>query len=87
MKIVSQPSGYFVLDIPETIKSGEKAECKLKVNYMQLGHSFEKSITLEINDQVNSRFTIPVIRRLIGNQAKVGTDKTKTPEKKSPGGH
>ena len=74
--IVGEPPGYFQLDIPETIASGEKAECLLTVNPEYLGdNSFEKSITLELDDASKTRFTIPVVRRLIGKKA--GTSSTK----------
>ena len=66
VKIISAPSGYFTLNIPETIKIGETAECSLKVNPDYLDIPFEKSITFEANNPKNTRFTLPVIRRLIG---------------------
>lgn len=89
IEILSEPYGYFVLDLPKTVKAGEAVECALKVNYMQLGHSFNKSITIGLNDPVNSRFTIPVVRRLIGDQAtanKANKTKTQPQQDKKPGG-
>ncbi|MCP4566403.1 MAG: DUF1573 domain-containing protein [FCB group bacterium] len=92
LEILSEPYGYFVLDIPKTIKAGEAIDCELKVNYMQLGHSFNKSITIGLNDPINSRFTIPIVRRLIGHQAtanktnKANKPKAQPQQDKKPGG-
>lgn len=68
LSIVSQPYGYFKLDIPDKIKAGKSVEAKLKVNEEFLSSAFEKSITLEVGDMAQSRFSIPVIRRFIGTQ-------------------
>lgn len=85
ISLVGTPPGYFQVTLPEVIKAGQTAECKLKVNPEFLAGAFEKSITLELSDMAQSRFTIPVIRRLIGEQ-KVeetppphGATATKTP--------
>jgi hypothetical protein len=83
VSVVGSPPGYFQVEIPETVKAGESAECKLKVNPEFLETAFEKSITLELSDAAQTRFTVPVIRRLIGAQSKknTGTKATTTPEK------
>ena len=68
IKIVSQPPGYFDIKIPEAVKAGATAECMLKVNPEYLAGAFEKSVTIELSDKAQTRFTIPVVRRLIGSQ-------------------
>ncbi|MEE9441843.1 MAG: DUF1573 domain-containing protein [candidate division Zixibacteria bacterium] len=68
LKIVSEPYGYLQIDLPDEVKAGETAECKIKVNEDHLNQSFEKSITLELNDPTKTRFSIPIIRRLIGGK-------------------
>jgi len=68
VKVAGAPPGYFDVELPETIKSGETAECKLMVRDDHLAEAFEKSITLELTDQAQSRFSVPVIRRFIGQQ-------------------
>lgn len=83
IKLVSQPPGYFNIEIPETVKAGATAECKLKVNPEYLEGAFEKSITIELSDKAHSRFTIPVARRLIGSQ---NTAKPQTPGSPATGG-
>jgi hypothetical protein len=74
IKVVSQPYGYFKLDIPKKVKAGRTIECKLKVNKDKLKEEFQKSITVELNDAAKTRFTIPVIRRFI--DAKPGSEST-----------
>lgn len=69
VKVIDEPPGYFKIESPKVIKKGTKADVKLKVNKQYLDEAFEKSITLEFNDAAKSRFTIPVVRRLIGQQA------------------
>lgn len=64
--VAGAPQGYFQLTLPKTLKAGETAECKLKVNAAHLAEPFEKSVTLELTDASKTRFTIPVIRRFIG---------------------
>jgi hypothetical protein len=66
LKIVSEPFGYLEIDLPDEVKAGESAECKIKVKEDHLNQSFEKSITLELNDPTKTRFSVPIIRRLIG---------------------
>jgi hypothetical protein len=69
VKVIDEPPGYFKIEPPKVIKKGTRADLKLKVNKQYLDETFEKSITLEFNDPAKSRFTIPVVRRLIGQQA------------------
>ncbi len=80
MTLVSLPRGYFQLDLPDKIPAGQAAECNLKVNPEYLKNSFEKSLTLEFNDASKSRFSIPVVRRLIGQKK---TSKPATPADKA----
>ncbi len=61
-KLVYSPDGYFDLELPKIIAPGSKAEAILKINADKLGESFEKSITFSVDDENNSRFTIPVKR-------------------------
>ena len=69
VKVIDAPYGYFRLDIHKSIKAGAAVDCKLKVNPEFLKDSFEKSVTIELADAAKTRFTIPVVRRLIGSQA------------------
>jgi hypothetical protein len=70
INIVSEPFGYLNLDIPKVVKAGETVDCMLKVNPEYLDEAWQKSITLELGDAGKTRFTIPVIRKIIGNTNK-----------------
>ncbi len=71
MKLVSAPYGYFQLDLPDVIKAGESVECKLMVNPEYLEKTFEKSLTFEFSDATKTRFSVPIVRRLIGQRKAV----------------
>ncbi len=64
IKMISYASEYFEVDLPKKIKAGETAKAKVKLRKKVLKKSFEKSFTIELNDEVRSRFTIPVKRKL-----------------------
>lgn len=66
LNVVSQSRDYFDLDLPENIRPGDTAVCKLKVKPEKLGEEFHKSFTIEFNDPQKTRFSIPVVRRFIG---------------------
>ena len=66
LSLVDYPADYFSLDLPKDIKPGDTAFCKLKVVPDKLPEEFFKSFTIEFNDSNASRFTIPVVRRFIG---------------------
>ena len=66
LNLVSEPYGYFDFDLPEKIKPGDTAICKLKVKPEKLSEEFFKSFTIEFDDPAKSRFSIPVVRRFIG---------------------
>jgi len=78
LTLVDQPPGYFIVDLPENIGPGETAEAALKVRPERLDQAFEKSITLEVNDNARSRFTVPVFRRFIGAGRQPKTQQTTT---------
>jgi len=58
--LVDHPEGYFDFEFPEIIRAGETAQGRLKLHEDTAEISFEKSITIELNDETNTRFTIPV---------------------------
>lgn len=86
ISVVGQPPDYFELEIPEKVNAGESVECKLKVNPKYLEGPFEKSITLELTDAAQTRFTIPVIRRLIGGAKKIDNSANQVAAPKKGGG-
>jgi|WetSurMetagenome_2_1015567.scaffolds.fasta_scaffold255327_2 hypothetical protein len=69
VKVIDAAYDYFTVNAPKVIKKGASADLKIKLKEQGLSTPFEKSVTLELNDTPKSRFTIPVVRRLIGDQA------------------
>jgi hypothetical protein len=62
VRLVDMPSNMFKLTLPKKIKPGETAKGKITLLKEFLGSEFEKSLTLETTDKLNTRFTIPVKR-------------------------
>lgn len=58
--IIDQPENMFDLKLPNKIKAGKNAQASIKLNEEFKTLSFEKSITIEVNDTNKSRFTIPI---------------------------
>ncbi len=63
----------FEIELPKSISAGETEEAKLKLKEYGLQTNFEKSFTFELNDEKNSRFTIPVKRTIRNQTAKKPT--------------
>jgi hypothetical protein len=63
LKLVSVASDFFELDLPESIGPGQTEKGKLTLLKSVLEQSFEKSFTIEVNDDKKSRFTVPVKRQ------------------------
>ena len=61
---VFSPSEFFDLKLPKLINPGETAHGTIKLKKNVLDKAFEKSFTIELNDENKSRFTIPVKRSL-----------------------
>jgi len=62
--LVDMPIGMFKVELPNKIKPGKTEKGKIELTKEYLAEEFEKSITIELNDQDKTRFTIPV-KRLI----------------------
>jgi len=58
--LIDQPDNIFEIKLPDKIKTGKTAQVSIKLNDDAKSLSFEKSITIEVNDANKSRFTIPV---------------------------
>ncbi|MDF1544688.1 MAG: hypothetical protein P1R58_06250 [bacterium] len=67
--LVALSEDIFELELPDKIPAGGEAEAVLKLKKDALELSFEKSFTLQFDDEKTSRFTIPVKRtvRVAGN--------------------
>jgi hypothetical protein len=64
VKLVDMPTGMFKLVLPKKIKPGESGKGKITVMKEFVGKEFEKSLTIELNDKLNTRFTIPLKRTI-----------------------
>jgi len=66
LKLVDSPPEYFKITLPKSVAAGQSVEGSLELNPAYMSEPFEKSITIEVSDAAQTRFTIPVIRRFIG---------------------
>ena len=78
ISLVAVPNGLFELDMPKKVKAGGEIKGTLKLKKEAIGESFEKSFTIELNDDKQSRFTIPIKRtvRIAGTPAKGAVSKS-----------
>ncbi len=82
--VVSVPTELMDLTLPKTIKAGKTAEGMVKLSKQGVDSKFEKTITIQLNDDKASRFTIPIKRDI----RVPGQDTTKVvPTPVSAGGH
>lgn len=59
--IYSAP-GYMEVDLPSTIEPGQSGSGEVVISEDALDESFEKSFTIQLSDEAQTRFTIPVKR-------------------------
>jgi len=64
LTLIDMPVGMFDLELPENLKAGQTKKGVLKLDKSVLETSFQKSVTIEVNDAGKTRFTIPVKRTL-----------------------
>jgi hypothetical protein len=62
ISVIDRPEGYFDLKLPHGVDAGGTVQGYLKLREDLIETSFEKSITIELNDELSTRFTIPVKR-------------------------
>jgi hypothetical protein len=62
IQLVSQPSDYLKIDVPDSeIKPGKEKEIKIRINSLVNDEEFKKSFTFAVNDSAGTRYTIPVL--------------------------
>jgi hypothetical protein len=72
MNLVSLPSDYLKIDIPNSeIKPGKEKEIKIQVNPQINDEEFKKSFTFAVNDSASTRYTVPVSLSKAGNVVQV----------------
>jgi hypothetical protein len=78
IELIDMPADMFRIKLPTKVKTGKTAEGWIEILDDYIDQEFEKSLTIELNDQAHSRFTVPVKRtiRIPGKTtAEVGSSK------------
>lgn len=60
--LVDAAEKSFTVELPEVVKAGASAEGRIIVDETKVESSFSESFTFQINDESNTRYTVPVIR-------------------------
>lgn len=60
--LIDRPEGHFILELPSSVDANSSAKGTLRLTDDALDESFEKSVTIQLNDETGSRFTIPIKR-------------------------
>ncbi|MCP4566644.1 MAG: hypothetical protein GY841_03575 [FCB group bacterium] len=63
---IDYPKDYFELLLPPETVPDSSISGHLTLNGLGLQNSFNKSLTFECDDAVQSRFTIPIVRQILG---------------------
>ena len=66
LTMIDNDNKKFTISLPKKIKAGEIAEGMIDVLESEINTEFNQSITFELNDSANSRYSLPV-RRIIRN--------------------
>jgi hypothetical protein len=59
---IDVPEDYLKATLPESLAVGQTSDATIKVRSVAINTSFRKSITIEVDDEEGTRFTIPVER-------------------------
>jgi len=62
LKLVAYPVEFASVELPKSIQAGKSASGTVKLTSAGIESDFEKSFTLELNDEPKSRFTVPIKR-------------------------
>ena len=62
--LVSLPSHIAMVELPSKVEAGKSASGTLKLTSEGVEEQFEKSFTIQLSDEQNSRFTIPIKRKI-----------------------
>jgi hypothetical protein len=79
LSLVSQTDEFFEVVLPKTVEPNETVTGMVRLKESVMDQNFNKSLTIQVNDERNSRFTIPVKRSLRNVAAPT------TPPKKAAG--
>jgi hypothetical protein len=62
VSLISYPEEFFEVTLPKKIKSGKSAEGYIKIKANDLNDKIQKSFTFELDDEENTRITVPISR-------------------------
>jgi hypothetical protein len=62
LKLIDYGDDYFELEMPEMVKAGQTATGTIMVHEDLVESEFERSITFELDDDMRTRYTLPVKR-------------------------
>ena len=62
LTLIDQPSNLFETSLPAAVKAGETVEAMVVVRKEIASADFEKSVTIEVNDNEKTRYSFPVSR-------------------------
>lgn len=78
--VVYAPDDLMEVVLPKSIPAGKSAEGIVRLKKSALDKQIEKSITLQLNDEKQSRFTIPVKRQIRGAAQAAATSPIAAPK-------
>ncbi|MBI5267181.1 MAG: DUF1573 domain-containing protein [candidate division Zixibacteria bacterium] len=84
LSTVGLPTDYITVTLPASVPAGKSVEGLIKLKPDALKKEFEKSLTIQLDDEKASRFTIPVKRslRLPGDTTRAANEPVKTVDTK-----
>jgi hypothetical protein len=78
-EVIATRDNLWEIELPKSIDPGKTKKAVLKLTRQGLEQSFEKSFTIQVNDENKSRFTVPVKRSIhTARQHRVVTPATTT---------
>ena len=64
VKLVDMPVDMFRLKLPKKVKAGKSEKGTIEILDEYISEEFEKSLTIELDDDALTRFTVPVKRTI-----------------------
>lgn len=63
ISLIDSPIDLFEIDLPSSIPAGGSAEAVVTLTEHGTKTDFEKSFTIEVNDEQTTRYTVPIKRK------------------------
>ncbi|RKX26927.1 MAG: hypothetical protein DRP46_10385 [Candidatus Zixiibacteriota bacterium] len=64
ISLIDMPRNMFKLKMPKRVKAGKKESGKIEILDEFVTEEFQKSITIQVSDEAQTRFTVPVKRTI-----------------------